>query len=185
MRPGIFRLAGILFLLGVAAAGCGYQFRASGEPQGIDIESLAIPLFSSTSSEIGFEADFTKLIRNEFISHGRVPLVAEEKAAKVIVGKIFEIRTRPVTYASRDFTVGGQVTQYEVTQSRNLSIVLDVQLVDRKEGKVIWRDQSMTASSNYAVDPDPMRTRYNERVALESIASRLARQIYQRTMERF
>ena len=52
-----------IILLSVFQAGCGYQFRADGEPVGIQLESLAIPLFSSTSSEIGFEADFTKMIR--------------------------------------------------------------------------------------------------------------------------
>lgn len=185
MKAMVRGLAGFLILLGMVAAGCGYQFRVSGEPQGIDIESLAIPLFSSTSSELGFEADFTRVIRNEFISHARVPLVAEEKAAKVIVGKIFEIRTSPVTYGSRDVTVGGQVATYEVTRSRNLSIRLDVQLLDRREGTVVWRDQSMTASSSFAVAPDPMLTRYNERVALERIARSLAKMIYLKTMERF
>ena len=89
-------------------AGCGYHFRADGEPVGIQLESLAIPMFSSTSSEIGFEADFTKVIRQEFISQGRVPLVPEEKAQVVLIGKIQEIRADPLTYRSQDVTVGGQ-----------------------------------------------------------------------------
>ena len=63
----------LLLLLTLLLAGCGYSLRADGEPVGIQLESLAIPLFSSTSSEIGFEADFTKVIRQEFISHARVP----------------------------------------------------------------------------------------------------------------
>ncbi len=87
----------LLLLLTLLLAGCGYQFRADGEPVGIQLESLAIPLFSSTSSEIGFEADFTKMIRQEFISHGRVPIVAEEKAQAVLVGKVVEVRADPLT----------------------------------------------------------------------------------------
>jgi outer membrane lipopolysaccharide assembly protein LptE/RlpB len=152
MKKTISRLAMFMLLLGLTA-GCGYQFRALGEPIGISIESLAIPLISSTSSEIGFEADFTKVIRDEFISHARVPLVPEERAEKVIMGRIYDIRTDPLTYTSRSLTVSGQVTTYEVTRSRKLSLKLDAQLVDRKEGKVIWRDQSMAGSANFAVDP--------------------------------
>ena len=177
-------LAMFLLLQGLTA-GCGYQFRASGEPVGISIESLAIPLFSSASSEIGFEADFTRVIRDEFISHARVPLAPEERAEKVIMGRIYDIRTDPLTYSSRDLTVSGQVRTDEVTRSRRLRLKLDVQLVDRRAGKVIWQDRTMTGEANFAVDPDPMVTRYNQRAALESIARSLARKIYLKTMERF
>lgn len=175
----------VLLILLLSTAGCGYQFRTLGEPVGISIESLAIPLFSSTSSEIGFEADFTRVIRDEFVSHAKVPLVPEERAEKVILGRIYEIRADPLTYTSRNVTVSGQVGSYEVTQSRTLTLKLDAQLVDRREGKVIWRDEAMMGSANFSVDPDPMVTRYNQRAALKSIAASLAKMIYLKTMERF
>jgi len=174
-----------LILLGLLVAGCGYQLRADGEPVGIQLESLAIPLFSSTSSEIGFEADFTKMIRQEFISHGRVPLVTEEEAQAVLIGKIREIRADPLTYRSQDFTVGGYTSTYEVTKSRKLRVKLEVQLVDRRSGKVIWREAGMEDQASYSVSGDPLEMRYTERQALEKIASRLAKRIYLRTMERF
>ena len=175
----------LLLLLGLLLASCGYQVRPLGEPVGISIESLAIPLFSSTSSEIGFEADFTRLIRDEFISHARVPLVPEGSAEKVILGRIYDIRTDPVGYRAITETVGGLTGTYEVTKSRRLRLALDARLVDRREGKVIWRDRNMTESITFAVDPDPMVTRYNQRVAVETIARRMAKKIFQKTMERF
>jgi hypothetical protein len=176
---------GLLVLLSVFLAGCGYQFRADGEPVGIQLESLAIPLFSSTSSEIGFEADFTKMIRQEFISHGRVPIVAEEKAQAVLVGKVVEVRADPLTYRSQDVIVGGYTSTYEVTKSRRLRVRLEVQLVDRRSGKVIWREAGMEDQASYPVSGDPLELRYTEQQALEKIASRLAKRIYLRTMERF
>src|SRR5512136_1077998 len=174
-----------LILLSLLVAGCGYQFRADGEPVGIQLESLAIPLFSSTSSEIGFEADFTKMIRQEFISHGRVPIVAEEKAQAVLVGKVVEVRADPLTYRSQDVNVGGNTSTYEVTKSRKLRVRLEVQLVDRRSGKVIWREAGMEDQASYSVSSDPLELRYTEQQALEKIASRLAKRIYLRTMERF
>jgi hypothetical protein len=176
---------GLLLLLSFLLAGCGYYFRADGEPVGIQLESLAIPLFSSTSSEIGFEADFTKVIRQEFISNGRVPLVPEEKAQVVLIGKILEIRADPLTYRSQDVTVGGNTSTYEVTKSRKLRVRLDVQLLDRRQGKIIWREAAMEEQASYAVSGDPLEMRYTEQKALEKIASRLAKRIYLRTMERF
>ena len=179
------RWCGAILLLSFLLVGCGYHFRADGEPVGIQLESLAIPLFSSTSSEIGFEADFTKMIRQEFISNGRVPLVPEEKAQVVLIGKIQEIRADPLTYRSQDVTVGGNTSTYEVTRSRKLRVRLDVQLLDRRQGKIIWREAAMEEQASYAVSGDPLETRYTEQKALEKIASRLAKRIYLRTMERF
>lgn len=164
----------LLLLLSFLLAACGYQFRPLGEPVGVSIESLAIPLFSSTSSEIGFEADFTRVIRDEFISHARVPLVPEERAAKVILGRIYDIRTEPLSYDAQ-----------ELTRSRKLRLTLDARLLDRKEGKVVWHDRSMTGSANFTVHSDPMVTRHNQRLAVETIARRLAKKIYLKTMERF
>jgi hypothetical protein len=175
----------LLLLLTLLLTRCGYQFRADGEPVGISLESLAIPLFSSTSSEIGFEADFTKMIRQEFISNGRVPLVTEDKAQAVLVGKIVEVRADPLTYRSQDVIVGGNTSTLEVTRSRRLRVRLEVQLVDRRSGKVIWREAGMQDQASYAVSGDPLETRYTEKQALEKIANRLAKRIYLRTMERF
>ena len=175
----------LLLLLSVMVAGCGYHFRADGEPVGIQLESLAIPLFSSTSSQIGFEADFTKVIRQEFISQGRVPLVPEEKAQAVLIGKIVEIRAEPLTYRSQDVTIGGNTSTFEVTKSRKLIVKLEIQMVDRRSGKVIWREAGMEDQASYAVSGDPLETRYTEQQALQKIAGRLAKRIYLRTMERF
>ncbi len=175
----------LLLLFSLMVAGCGYQFRADGEPVGIQLESLAIPLFSSTSSQIGFEADFTKVIRQEFISQGRVPLVPEEKAQAVLIGKIVEIRADPLTYRTQDVTVGGNTSAFEVTKSRKLIVKLEIQMVDRRSGKVIWREAGMEDQASYAVSGDPLEMRYTEQQALQKIAGRLAKRIYLRTMERF
>jgi outer membrane lipopolysaccharide assembly protein LptE/RlpB len=174
-----------LILLGLLLAGCGYHFRADGEPVGIQLESLAIPLFSSTSSEIGFEADFTKIIRQEFISQGRVPLVPEQNAQAVLTGKIIAIRADPLAYRSQDVAVGGNTSTYEITRSRKLRVRLEVQLVDRRSGNVIWRETGLEDQTSYSVSGDPLETHYSEQQALERIAGRLAKRIYLRTMERF
>jgi hypothetical protein len=185
MNNVFLRLAGLLIFLASLISGCGYQFRAAGEPVGISLQSLAIPLFTSTSSEIGFEADFTKVVRNEFISHARVPLVPEERAEMVIVGRIYEVNTSPLAYDSRQQSVGGSVRTYDVTKSRTLRINLDVQLLDKARGKTVWHDRNMTERATFTVDTDPFVTRFNQEQALEQIARSLAKRIYLKTMDRF
>lgn len=169
----------------IVMVGCGYQFRASGEPIGIRIESLAIPMITSTSSEMGFEAVFTKVVREEFISHAKISLVSEVEADAVLIGRVHSIRTEALGFDSQQYTVGGRTTTYAVTNSRRLHIKLDMQLVDRKNHKVIWRDEAMEDRASYVVKADPLATRYYQKEALEKIARRLAKKIYLKTAERF
>ena len=184
-RSCLLYLAGISLVAGCLMMGCGYHFRAPGEPVGIQLESLAIPLVPSPSSALGFEAVFTRIIREEFISHGKVPLLAADKAQAVLKGSITEIRTDPVSFESQEQTVGGTVTTYSVTASRLLRVRLDMQLIERESGKVVWREAAMEERATFAVGTDPLATQFNQQQALEKIALRFAKRIYLKTMERF
>jgi hypothetical protein len=185
-RGWISRLAGLFTIcLAVASLGCGYQLRASGEPLGITIESLAIPLVESSSSNLGFEADFTSVIRNEFISRSRVPLLPLDKAHMSLIGNVYEIRTDPLSFDTREVEVIGTTATYSTTNSRRLTVKLDMKLVERKSGKVIWHDRSMEEKATFAVGKEPLTNRDNEKRALETISRSLAVRIYNRTMDRF
>jgi outer membrane lipopolysaccharide assembly protein LptE/RlpB len=176
-------LAVLSFLMFVA--GCGYHFRGTGKPVGLQIESLAIPLMESTSSSLGFEGDFTRIIREEFASHAKFPLVSREMASTVLIGKVYDIKTDPYTYNITQTYVRGEKTNYSATSARWLRIKLDVKLVDRNTGKVIWHDRKMEEKATFAVGTDPLANRYNEKRAAQEIARTLAQRIYQKTMERF
>lgn len=172
-----FRILVVMFCL-ILASGCGYQLQATGQPMRISISSMAIPLMESPSSNIGFEGDFTKMIRREFVSHSQVPLVSKEKAAAVLIGKVTNIKTEPLSYRVADNT-------FDVTSSRWLKIKLQAKLVDTTTGKIIWNDPNMEEKASYAVDSDPLKTEFNRRRATKKIAQLLAEKIYLKTMERF
>jgi len=176
-----------LFVCFLAAGwvGCGYQLRATGEPLGISIESLAVSLVESTSSNLGFEAEFTSALRDEFINRGRVPLVPLDRAHMSLTGTIYEIRTDPLSFDTNEVEVGGTKTIYSTTNSRRLTVKLDMTLVDRKSGEVIWHDKAMEEKASFAVGTEPLVNRYNEKRALETISRNLAARIYSRTMDRF
>lgn len=167
----------VLFCL-ILSTGCGYNLQATGKPMHLTISSMAIPLMESPSSDIGFEGDFTKMIRREFVSHSQVPLVSREKADVILIGKVSNIKTEPLSYRVTDNT-------FDVTSSRWLKIRLQAKLVDSKTGKIIWNDENMEEKAAFNVDSDPLKTRYNQRRATKKIAQLLAERIYLKTMERF
>jgi len=172
-----FRILVVVLCL-IVASGCGYQLQATGKPMRISMASMAIPLMESPSSNIGFEGDFTKMIRREFVSHSQVPLVSKEKAAAVLIGKVASIKTEPLSYR-----VAGNT--FDVTSSRWLKIKLQAKLVDTTTGKIIWNDPNMEEKASFSVDSDPLKTEYNQRRATKKIAQLLAERIYLKTMERF
>jgi outer membrane lipopolysaccharide assembly protein LptE/RlpB len=176
---------GILLLICGLLTGCGYHFRPTGEPVGIEIESLAIPLFKSASVEKGFEADFTKVLREEFASHSQVPLVPEEKARFLLTGRVYDIWTDPVSYTYQEQTTRGHTSIYEETNRRRLRLRVDVSLVERDTGRVVWHEKALETRMSYPLSTDPLQNRYEEQQALERIARRLAKRIYMMTMERF
>lgn len=181
-----FIILGMIVLLpGSFITGCGYSIRASGDPMGIKMESMAIPMIESTSSDLGFEADFTRVIREEFIRNSKVPLVSREEAQTVLSGRVYDIRTEPVSYDLDQQTVDGAVITYTETRSRMLRVRADMRFENKETGKVIWRNENMEEKTSYVVDRDPLITRFNEKNALETIAERLAKRIFLQTMERF
>lgn len=189
MLKYLFLRCVILGLCLASIQGCGYQLYSTGKPRQISISSLSIPLMSTTSTWIGAEADFTRIIRQEFMRHSKVPLVPREKASTVLIGKVYDIRTEPYSYTVIKKTVQGQEGTYELTSTRWLKVRLHAKLIERASGKVIWEDKDMEERATYAVvnqpQPDPIRTQYNRTMALEMIAQRLAERMYVRTMERF
>lgn len=174
-----------ILLLFLSCSGCGYQFRAGGEPVGIEIDSIAIPMVKSSSSEKGFEADFTTVLRNEFINHTRVPLKNKDQAHMVLQIEINEVSTQPLTYNSDQRSLSDRVVTHEITSSRRLRLRLDASLIDRANGKTVWHDSSMTGEAGFVVTADPLVNRKNQKEALLKIARLLSRRIYNRTMERF
>lgn len=169
----------------ISFSGCGYRFRADGQPVGIQIDSLAIPMFTSSSSKAGFEADFTRVIREEFLSNSQISIVPRGDAQFVLTGDIYHISSNPVAYALEEQTVEGQTVTSSTTRMRRSRVMLDITLKDRTTGEIIWHEKSMTAASNFNVGPDPLANRYYEQLALEKIADLLASRIYLKTMERF
>lgn len=174
-----------LLILTLFCSGCGYSFRADGRPVGIDISSLAIPLIESTSTDRGFEAEFTSILRDEFIGHGRVPLKNANEADMTLKGSIREINTHPLTFNSTQQSISGRIYTDERTSSRRLSLKLDVKLIDNKTGKIVWRDNSMAEEESFTVTADPLVNRHNRQEALKRIARLLSEKVYQKTMERF
>jgi hypothetical protein len=183
LKNALILLVLILFLMTCAA--CGYSISAKGVSTGTAFNSLAIPLFESPSTDRGVEADFTGIIRNEFIKRSKVPIVSSEKADAIISGRIYKIDTQPIAYDTVTKSAGGSTVSYKTNGTRKMIIKLDVTLTDRSTGKILWHDGSMEEEANFEVSEDPLENRNNKDQAIKEIAGQIAKKIYLNTMGRF
>jgi hypothetical protein len=150
----------------------------------MELESLAIPMIQSTSTELAFEAIITTVVRNTFISQTDIPLLPKAKADAVLIGQIYEIREEPVAFDQTQNIVDGQITTYSVTSSRQLIVAMDAKFTIKATGKVLWHE-SMMERANYRVSEDPLVTRFNKQQAYEAIARLLASRLFLKSTERF
>lgn len=167
------------------AAGCGYKPSGSAVPDRMDISGLALSIVGSTSSSPGFEAEFTRTIRREFISFSGIPLMTEADAPYILECSVREINTRPVHYSSTKSVLHGRESVFWRTAAREMSIGVEARLIERATGNVLWHDSSIVETATWNLGADPLADREAERAAVRQIAERIASQLYSRTVARF
>ena len=183
---GLYRsVLPFLAFLALGGGSCSYHFQQTGKPQGLQISSIAVPMVKSPASTLGFEGDFTRVIREEFIDHSGLPVVSKENADAVLEIRITRIGSDPLTYDVTQNTVQGRTFNYATTSSRWLWLRMDARLVDRASGRILWDQRGVTDKALYSVSTDPLETRYNRTLAVKTIARNLAKRVYAQTMERF
>ena len=185
-RPGL-GLVGLLMpvLIVLLLASCGYRLRQSGNPVGLEIRSIAVPLIKSPASTLGFEGEFTKILREEFISHSSLEVLPGDRADAVLVASVRRIATRAVGYAITQNTIQGGTANYEVTNRRRIRLNVDARLVSRKSGEIIWQEKGVREETDFVVSDDPLETRYNRQLAIRTMARDAAKRFFAKTMERF
>lgn len=185
----------------VALAGCGYRVAGSGSALGPDVRTLAVGEFTNGSREHGFERVLGFALEREIAVRRRFGVANRPAGADALLsGTVVEVVTRPVAFGPSD-----QAVQYEV------SLVLDVALVDQRTGQVLWAAQRLRETDEYSASASVVVTSSSEfqqgtldaadvdnpqfppvqlaetlrRRALERLAARAARAVYEQMVEGF
>jgi hypothetical protein len=184
----VFKAFFVAVFCTVLTMGCGYRVndsRSPGKTTGMDIDGLALSLVESPSSSLGFEAEFTRTLRKEFISFSRVPLMHERDAPYVLECSVQDISTEPRRHSPTRTVFQGEEHVFWRTSARRISISIDARMVDRSSGNVIWQDDSIVETATWDLGADPLSDREARRRAVRQLAERLAAKLYSRTVDRF
>ena len=169
-----------IILVFVILYGCGYTTRSilpSGEPSlcvdnfvnKIDITAEVTEKKVYYAYSPGMEANITRKVIDKFILDGNFELKGMKKAGLLLKGQLTDFRREPLRYDAND-----NVIEYR------LSVIVDIELHNLKEGKIVWREKDFAGESTYRTTGQFTKS---ENTALEEAISDLARRIVERTVE--
>jgi len=170
------QVAGMVLLLALTV-GCGYHLVGTSSNLAPSLQTLYVaPLINQTArSEV--DQRLTEQITQEWVKRGRFQLVSSaDKADAVLSGTIKSTIVNPVQFDQQ-----GRATQYQLT------VTIDIQLVDRTGEKqvVLWRDEQFSRNTAYPVDPLAIDYFDREVEAVDALSRSMARDLVTTILEGF
>jgi outer membrane lipopolysaccharide assembly protein LptE/RlpB len=167
-------LTGAIFIIVLAASGCGYHLAGRDNPLLAGINTIAVPYFKNDSFEAGLEAIFTRAFADEFIQSKRLQVVNIDAADVILRGTIKNVREEIISYNKDD-----KAMEYRIHVS------LDLALEKRDSGEILWKRKRFRHSEEYQVASDIMVTEADKKVALENVAKDLAKRVEESIIQGF
>ena len=141
LRRGlVFSSSRLLVFAAVLLSGCRYGFAGGGLPP--SIRTVAIIPFENETASSDLPRELTDALREALEKRLGLKAAVEEKADAVLRGKI-------VRY-DLDVPIAVSADRRQATSSRRqLVIVLDVELVNQADGKVLWQRSGLEGKGEY------------------------------------
>jgi len=154
--------------------GCGYQFAGSGAfPE--DVNYIFIEVIENRTSKIGVERIVTNQLIFEFSRQRESSLVSNvDKADAILKGSINSIRTQTISRVGT-----------EVANEREVVMMVDLRLIKKNGGAVIWAAKGLSDREAYDVDSVKIDTDRNEELAIGRLSERLSERIFNRLTDDF
>lgn len=175
MKPGsVFKLSAFPFLLCLSACVSGPDVVYRPAPQILPshIKRLAVRPFVNQTQQFGLEDRLTKRAVDEFLRDGNFPIGPEAEADGVVAGEITRYILTPITYDTA-----------LVPTSYKLTVIVNLQFLDRVTNTVLWQEPNLAVSQLYA--PATLPNGLSEPQAQEALWDVLARNVVARTIRGF
>lgn len=157
-------------------SGCGYTLVGSANSLDPRIKTIEVPAFVNKTTRVELEQRVTQAVADEFVSRGRLRLVASPSDADAILrGSIDSFGIFPIAFNQQ-----GRATQYQI------SITAKIELLDhRNEDKVLWKNDQYRFTENYQIDINSTDAFDQETRAISEIAVRFAESLVTNLLEGF
>ncbi len=144
---------------------CGYRFEGGGYLKD-DVTHVAVLALENRSSETGAGITFTNALIQEILQKTDSKVVKESRATAVLKGTV-----KSITFATLSRSSTESVTE------RKVSATVDLQLINKDDGEVIWSVKDFTSYEEYTVSTDKVTDESNKKEAVDKIAVRNAEKL--------
>lgn len=156
--------------------GCGYHVSGHGDMLPKSVKTIAIPAFGNITTKYKLTDRLANTLTREFISRTRYRVVADEKEADAVLrGEVINVFAFP---AASDQSTGR-------ASAVQMSVFLDVSLIDRATGKVLYSRPRMEVRQRYEISVDQFAYFEESDVALERMSRDVARSVVSAVLEAF
>jgi hypothetical protein len=162
-------------LLGsVALTGCGYHVAGRADLIPAKVRTIAIPAFENLTTRYRLTERIPQNIGREFISRTRYQVVPDQSQADAILrGAITNYIAYPV------INVSGRTSVVQ------MSVFLQLTLVERETGKVIYTRPSFEVRQRYEISQDQVAYFEESDTAVERLSRDVARTVVSAVLEAF
>jgi outer membrane lipopolysaccharide assembly protein LptE/RlpB len=170
-KPAII---GLLILLSGLVTACGYRFAGSGSfPEGVS--TIYVEVIENRTSKIGAERIVTNQLIFEFSRRRENSLVSKlDEADAILKGSINSIRTQTISRVDT-----------EVANEREVTMAVDLKLIKRDGGAVIWAANGLSDREAFDVVDSKTETDRNEEQAIRRLSERISERIFNRLTDDF
>lgn len=153
----LFSIASVL-----AMAGCTYRWTSSVP---LKMRTVSVPVFENGTNFAEFNAIASQYVLREFQREGTFAIKPAGLAVLEVQGKVKSFSRTGLDY---DRGIGSQTSEYAISAD------VEVSLIDKREGKVLFNNRNYQCSTTFVVRGDLLTAQRN---AAERLAADLARQV--------
>lgn len=170
------RHAAAVLMAAAALAGCGYHVGGRADLLPDTLRTIAIPAFGNASPRYRLTAQLPAAITREFLTRTRYRVAADpNEADAVLYGTVKNYFSFPTLFDQRTGRASGV----------QVHVYLDVKLVERETGKVLFEQQNYEFRGRYEIAVDQAQYFDESSTALERLSREVARQLVSSILEAF
>ena len=148
----------------VGLTGCNYTFSGGGGLPS-HIETVYVPPIENRTTQFALTQEFTDRLLEAVRRNLGVQLAAEAEADATIVAELSRYSDTAMNFQGVE-DVGAAVFQ------RRVSIVAEVQIIDRSKNEIIWNGNGVTGQGEYSPS-DPAGEAAGQDVALTNLVQKI------------
>jgi Lipopolysaccharide-assembly len=156
-------------------ASCGYHTAGRADLLPKTIATIGVPAFSNSTTSYKLTDWLPDAIAKEFISRSRLRVVNVNRADAVLKGSVLSYTSNPVLF---DQKTG-------LASSVEIHVALQVSLVERTSGKVLFTRPRLEVTDNYEIPIQQGQYFDESDSALQRVSTRVAQQVVSAVLNNF